>query len=998
MTWTALLLLAADPVDFARDVQPIFARSCAGCHGPKAQLGSLRLDSREAAAKAIHAGAAVESSLYQRVAGIGDQARMPMGAKPLPPEEIATIKRWIDEGATWPESLSAKAEIKKHWAFVAPVRPELPSANAPRPIDKFVLARLEKEGMRFSPEADRITLLRRVHLDLIGLPPTVEEVDAYLADKSPRAYERAVDRLLASPHYGERWARHWLDAARYADSDGYEKDKQRSVWFYRDWVINAFNRDLPYNQFLIEQLAGDLLPNATQDQKVATGFLRNSMINEEGGIDPEQFRMEAMFDRMDAMGKSMLGITIQCAQCHNHKYDPLTQEEYYKLFAFLNNSHESNAAVYTPAEQQKRAQIFQRIREIEQDLQHKTPDWQTRMAAWEAQIQAKQPKWEVTTPDIDDIATGGQKYAQMKDGSVVAGGYAPTRFSPKFTLRPKTRNVRAVRLEMLNDPNLPMNGPGRSVWGTAALTEFEVKAMPAGVKDAKPVKVKIASATADVNPPETQIADMYWDKTNRRRVTGPVEFAIDGIDETAWGTDNGPGRRNQPRQAVFVFADPVDFPEGVVLEVSLTQRHGGWNSDDNMNHNLGRFRLSVTDAPDAAADPRPATNVFSVWRTTVPEWRMANEAIEQLWREHPQGTTQLVMNEREEMRETHLLMRGDFLKPGKSVQPGTPAFLNPAPADGPVNRLTLAKWMTDRQSPTVARSIVNRIWQSYFGTGIVATSEDLGKQAETPSHPELLDWLAVDLMDNGWSLKKLHKAIVMSNTYRQSSKVSAELYAKDPYNRLLARGSRFRVDAELVRDIALAASGLLNPKVGGPSVYPPAPEFLFQPPVSYGPKNWFEEKGPNRYRRGLYTFRFRSVPYPMLQAFDAPNGDMSCVRRGRSNTPLQALTTLNEPLFLETARALALKTVREGGTTDRDRLRFAFRRVVSRVPSDKEADLMLTLLAKQTAKNAANAWELAADDPKNPPALPNGVTPQQLAGWTTVSRVLLNLDEAITKE
>ena len=479
-------------------------------------------------------------------------------------------------------------------------------------------------------------------------------------------------------------------------------------------------------------------------------------------------------------------------------------------------------------------------------------------------------------------------------------------------------------------------------------------------------------------------------------MTGPIDFAIDGIEETAWGIDEGPGRRNQPRQAVFVFAEPVDFPEGTVLEVFLSQRHGGWNSDDNMNYNLGRFRLSATDAADAEAVP---ALTFASFRATVPEWQQANDEIETLWRQHPAGTTQLVMTEREEMRETHLLLRGDFLKPGKTVQAGPPAFLHAAAkTEVPMDRLAFAKWMVDRQSPTVARSMVNRIWQAYFGTGIVATSEDLGKQAETPSHPELLDWLSVDLMENGWSLKKLQKTIVMSNTYRQSSHVTEELVAKDPYNRLLARAPRFRVDAELVRDIALTASGLLNAKVGGASVFPPAPEFLFQPPTSYGPKNWYEEKGPNRYRRGLYTFRFRSVPYPMLQAFDAPNGDMSCVRRSRSNTPLQALTTLNEPLFLETARALALKTVREGGPTDTDRLRFAFRRVVSRAPSDKEADMLLTLLAKQVAKNPANAWELAADDPANPPKLPAGVTPGQLAGWTTVSRVLLNLDEAITKE
>lgn len=979
--------LLAQPVDFTRDIQPIFQQSCSNCHGDKTQLGQLRLDSKTAAAKTLKPGDSAASTLYQRIAGTSDQPRMPMGAKPLAAEQIALIKRWIDEGATWPDSASTNAGVAKHWAFIAPVKAPLPKIAARSPIDKFILAKLAQEGLAPSKEADRTTLLRRLHLDLTGLPPEPRDVDAFLADKSPNAYEKQVDKLLASKHYGERWARHWLDAARYADSDGYEKDKARDVWFWRDWVINSLNADKPYNQFVIEQIAGDLLPNATQDQKVATGFLRNSMINEEGGIDPEQFRMEAMFDRMDAIGKSVLGITIQCAQCHTHKYDPITHEEYYKLFAFLNNSHEGAATVYTPEETAKRADIFRRIREIEADLQHKTPDWQSKMAAWEAKVKNDQPKWESLRPDIDDISTGGQKHKQMDDDSVLAGGYAPTKFRTQFTLRTKMRNIRAVRLELLNDPNLPRNGPGRSLWGTAALTEFEVSASADGKR---PRKVKIARATADVNPPEAQIAGAFWDKTGRTRVTGPISYAIDGKDETAWGIDIGPGRRNQPRKAVFEFAEPIDFPDGAVLEVFLTQRHGGWNSDDNMNHNLGRFRLSITDAAGAEADPIPQsvraligkpnrseaeTNaVFGHWRTTVSEWNQANAAIEAAWREHPEGTTQLVLAEREEMRETNLLLRGDFLKPGKTVTPGAPAFLHQIPANAPVNRLTFAKWLVDRNSPTTARAIVNRVWQAYFGTGIIATSEDLGRQSEPPSHKELLDWLAVDLMDNGWSLKKLHRAIVTSSTYKQSSNATPELLAKDPYNRLLARAPRLRVEGEIVRDIALAASGLLNAKVGGPSVYPPAPDFLFQPPTSYGPKNWYEEKGANRYRRALYTFRFRSVPYPMLQAFDAPNGDMSCVRRPRSNTPLQALTTLNEPLFFEAAEALAKKTLAEGGTTDASRLQFAFRRVLSRAPSQTERDTMLTLLAKQAQKKDAQS------------------------AWVTVSRVLLNLDEAITKE
>ncbi len=1016
-------------VDFTRDIQPILAKSCYGCHGPKLQMGGLRLDAKKLALAGGQSGKAIEplkaanSTLYIRVAGIGDQARMPMGGKPLDPAQVKLLKAWIDEGAEWPEATGAEiTEIKKHWAYIPPKRPALPAVANSRwisnPIDTFILARLEKEGIAPSPEADRTTLLRRVSLDLIGLPPSIEEVDAFLKDKSKNAYEKQVDRLLASPHYGERWGRHWLDAARYADSDGYEKDKMRQVWAYRDWVIKAFNRDLPFSQFVIDQIAGDLLPNATQDQLVATGFLRNSMINEEGGVDPEQFRMEAMFDRIDAIGKGVLGVTIQCAQCHNHKFDPLTQEEYYKIFAFLNNSHEADIAVYTPDEQMKRAEVFRRIREVEADVQHRNPDWQDRMTAWETKVKSGQAAWTVVKPEVDDISTGGQKYLPLKDGSFLAQGYAPTKHRVKMTVKTDVQNITAFQLELLNDPNLPLGGPGRSTKGTGALTEFEVESAP--VDDpAKITKIKFARATADINLPETPLEPMFDDKSKKRRVTGPIEFAIDGKDETAWGIDAGPGLRNQPRKAVFTAAEPIANPKGTVLTFYLKQNHGGWNSDDNQNNNLGRIRLSITAAANAEADPLPknvreilsipadqrspaqTATVFTYWRTTGPEWKDANATIAELWKQHPEGAAQLVLQAREESRETHILTRGDFLKPTKQVNAGVPAFLNPLPADAPPTRLTFARWLVARDAPTTARALVNRTWQTYFGTGLVSTVEDLGKQSETPSHPELLDWLAVEVMDRGWSMKALHRLIVTSATYKESSRMTPEMYTRDPYNRLLARGPRFRVDAEIVRDIALSASGLLNPKIGGPSVFPPAPEFLFLPPASYGPKVWNTAKNEDRFRRALYTFRYRSIPYPMLQVFDAPNGDISCVRRSRSNTPLQALTTLNEPLFLESARALAMRTLQEGGKTDAQRINYAVRRCMSRNPTEQETAELTRLLEKETkhfGDDGAKPWELATTDPTQPPVLPKGATPAQLAGWTAVSRVLLNLDETITKE
>jgi hypothetical protein len=1024
-------LMTAGP-DFEKQILPLLQKHCFACHDAKKQKAGLRLDIKskaiaggESGKVSIKPGDAAGSELYRRIISVDSEVVMPPTKEKLSKEQQELFKQWIDAGAHWPEHLANEKPKVVHWAYVPPQRPALPrvknKAWVRNSIDAFVVARLEKEGLAPSPEADKATLIRRLYLDLLGLPPTPAQVDAFLADTSSDAYDNVVSQLLNSPHYGERWGRHWLDAARYADSDGYEKDKSRQMWFYRDWVVNAFNRDLPYNQFLRDQLAGDQVPQATQDQIVATGFLRNSMLNEEGGVDPEQFRMDAMFDRMDAIGKSMLGVTIQCAQCHNHKYDPISQEEYYKLFAFLNNDNEAQRVVYTPAELMKVNELQQQMKTIEMGLKERTPDWKAKLAAWAKQTCEKQVKW-TTLTKLENAGDNGQRYIPQVDGSILAQGYAPTKFDTHLKGPSELKTIKAFRLEMLNDPNLPCNGPGRSQMGTFALSEFKVKLeyrLQPEAKDKKSIAIKFTKALADYSNPTRDLEATYDDKSNKKRITGSINFSIDGKNDTAWGIDQGPGRRNQTRVAIFVPEKTITLEEGALLDVYLTQQHGGWNSDDHMNNNLGRFRLSATDQdnadqlvipphiettlkqPEEKRSPTQTATLFSYWRSTVPDWKAENDQIEQLWQQWPAGSTSLTVQTRDQQRETRLLKRGEFMKPDRLVQAGVPASLNSIAADATPNRLTLANWLTDKQAPTTARVFVNRIWQSYFGLGFVTSAEDFGVQCEKPTHPELLDWLAVEFMEKGWSIKQLHRLIVSSATYRQSSKVTPELLSKDPYNRLLARASRLRVEGEIVRDISLSVSGLLNPQVGGPSLFSPAPSFLFQPPASYGPFTWTETQGADRYRRALYTFRRRSTPYPMLTNFDAPNGDSACVRRTRSNTPLQALTTMNEVVFLEAARALGKRMILEAGSNDADRIRFGFRLCTSRVPTASELKLLETHLQQQRSRFAdgwLNPVEVIFGTKELKDKVPEGLTPTQWASYTLLARALLNLDETITRE
>jgi hypothetical protein len=989
--------LAAD-VDFQRDVRPILAEHCLACHGVDAatRKSGLRLDERAAAFKGGKSGLAAivpehpeQSELFQRVSSHEPDTVMPppRHKKPLDEKQIATLKKWIAEGARY----------ETHWAFTPPVKAQLPAAGTSQPIDAFVMASLTERKLSLAPPAPAATLYRRLYLDLIGLPPTPQELAACERD----GYEATVDRLLHSERFGEKWARHWLDLARYSDTNGYEKDLRRDQWAWRDWVVAALNRDMPYNQFLIEQFAGDLLPGASQSQKIATGFLRNSMINEEGAIIPEEFRMVEMFDRMDCVGKSVLGLTVQCAQCHSHKFDPLTQDEYYGMFAFLNNSYEARSWVYTSEQQKTLADVRARIEAVEGRIRSARPRWTEELAAWEKDRSRQLIEWEpLVAVELGSIS-GLNHPTQEADKSLLMIGH----WSDEVFLiaEPKLAGVTGLQLEALNHGDLPFTGPGRGENGRWAVREVEVFVKKPGGKDWE--RLKLVKPSADFSEPEQRPGD-------KKKASGPVAFLIDGSDETAWRADRGPGRHHEPSVAVVQFERPVTMPPGTQLKIALKTDLGVGM--------LGCCRLSITRQPAPAAPaldhaavlamrtpqakrtPEQKAALFAAWRSGVKELKPLNDEIDILRKSLPPAVTSILhLREREpeSYRVTHLLNRGSWDKPMQKVEPHVPAVLNPFPADAPRNRLGFARWLADRSSPLTARVAVNRVWQAIFGTGIVETPEDFGTRSPSPVHRELLDWLAVDFMENGWHQKQLIRTIVTSAVYKQSSKETPELLERDPRNAWLARGPRFRAEAEVVRDIALSASGLLVNKLGGPSVIPPVPQNVLDYNYTY-PDYWKAAEGPDRYRRTLYGFRKRSMPDPAMSAFDGPNADIACARRTRSNTPLAALTGLNEPIFVEAARAFALRVLKEGGKNDAGRVDYALLLCVSRPARPAERETMLALL-ESSRKRLAEGWlnprEVTTGDPAKLPQLPAGATPQDAAAWTILGRVLLNMDETISK-
>jgi hypothetical protein len=1024
-------------IDFKRQIEPIFAQSCYQCHGERKAMGSLRLDGKEFALKgglsgpAIVPGDSKRSSLVRRISGEGAEARMPMGGAPLTPAQILLIRRWIDQGAKWSEddhspTRDPQSAIQRHWAYIKPARPELPPVKNPswvrNPIDAFILARLEKEGLKPSPEADKATLLRRVYLDVIGLPPGVKEVDEFLADDSPNAYEKVVDRLLASEHYGERWARPWLDLARYADSNGYEKDSLRVAWKFRDWVIDALNKDMPFDQFTIEQIAGDMLPAATTDQKIATGFHRNTMLNQEGGIDPDESRFEVLIDRVNTTATVWLGSTLACAQCHNHKYDPFSQKDYYRLMAFFDNADyqivgagseryvlEPQISLPTPEQEEKRKSLDAEIKQIEARLNTQTPDLDAEQAKWEREALEEQNKWIALDP-IKFESTGGATLKKLDDKSILVSGAAPERDVYVITAKADLMNITAVRVEAIPDASLPKGGPGRDPYGNFLLTGIE--AQTESPDSAGPHEISFKSAVFDDQAYGFNIRSLFGKELGDLATDNPPGWFVNATNDQA-------GRL--PRQGVFVTEKP--FGAGAMLTIRLKHMGGS------LNQGMGRFRLSVTatdepgrivsvparlrqvlSIPLAERSPTQRENLSAQFRGATPSLKADRDRLGNLRGEMRalNITTALVMQERQgyERPSTFFHERGAFLNKSDKIFAATPAVLPPMPENAPINRLGLARWLVDADNPLTARVTVNRFWEQIFGHGLVETSEDFGTQGERPSHPELLDWLAVAFKDRAtgrrgertnpqsmaWSMKSLVRLIVTSSAYRQSSVTTAALLEKDPYNRLLARGPRFRMEAEMIRDTTLAASGLLSGKLGGPSVFPLQPEGLWKSP--YSGERWTVSKGEDRFRRSLYTFVRRSSPHPAMTSFDATSREYCTVRRVRTNTPLQALTTLNDEAAMEAARGLARRMIEDGGDDLKARLIYGFRACMSRTPKDNEIERLAAFYRRQLdyfAANQTEAGKIARDQSTK-------AAPTDFAAWTMAANVLLNLDETLTKE
>lgn len=1075
-------------MDFNTEVRPILNKHCVKCHGGVKINGNLSLQFRADALKAgeskkpaIVPGQPAQSHVIERITASDPKKRMPPEGAPLEAAQVDTLKRWIAQGAPWAD----------HWAFTTPTSPPLPAVKnaawARNGLDRFVLARLEREGVKPSAEAPKSLLLRRASLDLTGLPPTVEEMRAFAADTSPEAYEKAVDRLLASPRFGERWAALWMDLARYADSKGYEKDALRPMWPYRDWLIRAFNADMPYDRFTIEQLAGDLLPGAGEDEKIATAFHRMTMTNDEGGTDDEEFRTAAVLDRVNTTWQVWMGTTFNCVQCHGHPYDPFKHDEYFRFLAFFNTSQDADRGDDAPtmlvtgaSAREQAAELDREIAAIRQQLAAVKPA--TEPAVWTALPagEAKAAAGSVVTIDQGAVRVDGKNLDQetvIVDAPVPLGKLA------------------ALRLETLPDPKLKNGGAGRGTDGNFVLSGFQASLLlPAGAPamPARFVRIELpgqdrvlhvaeieafdATGSNVARAGQAKLSSTYADAVAGRAIDGntdgdyeqnSVAHAADGDDDPWLEVDLGTARdirrvvvwnrtdhmlqarlngarvelldadrrpfwrrvlyfapnreevlavdprerllnlaaaeatyeqpnypvaaalRNpdplgrgwaiaphyaKSHQAVFRLAEPVEVPAGAQVRLLLDHHH---TASGYRGAALARYRCSVTDDAKATLAGNGSK------QKQESEQKIA--AL-QKQREKLGGQRLPVMQElpADQARKTHVFVRGNWMTKGLEVTAGVPASLPPLPANAPSNRLGMAQWLVSPEHPLTARVAVNRFWEQVFGIGLVETLEDLGTQGEAPSHRELLDWLAVRYRtDLKWSTKALLREIVTSATYRQSSVCPPEMAERDPRNRLLARGPRIRLTAEQLRDHALAVAGLLSPKLYGPGVMPPQPEGIWKNP--YSGEKWTTAEGEDRYRRGLYTFWRRTTPYPSMIAFDATSREVCSIRRIRTNTPLQPLVTLNDPVYVEAAQALAKRMAKDAAGAE-ERIALGFLAATGEEPKPKERDALLGLY-----RDALKHFEKLPEDARKVAANP------EEAAWTTVAAALLNLDKTQTK-
>jgi mono/diheme cytochrome c family protein len=1176
-------------VDFNRDIRAILSDNCFACHGPddKGRKAGLRFDRKADALKpaksgdyAIVPGDLAKSTLIARLTSKDPDEVMPppKTGKKLTAQQVELFKRWIQEGA----------KFEGHWAFAKPERPVVPAVKNTKwsrnDIDRFVLARLEKEGLKPSSEADKAALIRRVTLDLTGLPPTLEEVDAFLADKSANAYEKVVDRLLKSPRYGEHMAKYWLDAARYADSHGYHIDSERSMWKWRDWVVEAFNQNKPYDQFTIEQLAGDLLPEATTEQKVASGYVRANMSTGEGGAIEAEYQCKYTFDRVETTGTIWLGLTLICSRCHTHKYDPIAQREYYGLYSFFNSLNESimdgnkpNPEPFlrlpSPEQSRRQEELKKLMAEGQKKIEAPVAALDTAQAAWESKWHDKLSKgWTTLQPvSVASTSSNGPTFKTLEDQSILAEGANPESDVHEVIIRADAdATIAALRLEALPHESLPKKGSSRADDGVFRLSEFEAEI----VAPAKPAKDwKEGEKPEEGNDAKKEEASKPKKLKFTQAVasaaasTREIDKAIDGKADTGWGVEAGASA--EPQTALFALAEPAKVQKDSELRIRLRYeaskskraighfrlaaaqndelvqllnppkaepwqvigpfkteglRHGftnafepekeidlkktyagvreeiKWNAkgefEDGKNNLLvqdlhgvhgayylyrtlkvpaarkldlsfraddalklwvndklvaeraeekpgdgllratvdlkkgdNKFLLKIVTVQGAAyftfnknlgdTDTVPA-EIAAVLATAkklngpqvakvrdfyrrehstefkdlfekMDKWKEEDGAIEKAI------PSTMVAREMDKQRETFMLIRGEYDKKGDKVEASVPAILPPLPEGAPTNRLGLAKWLMEPSHPLTARVTVNRFWQQYFGVGLVKTAEDFGVQGENPSHPELLDWLATEFIRTGWDVKALQRLIVTSATYRQTSKATPELRARDPENRLLARGPRFRVDGEVVRDTALAVSGLLNEKRGGRAVKPYEPPGLWEAVSFNNAQKYVPDKDDNQYRRSLYTYWKRQSPPPNMLLFDAPTREYCVVRRPRTNTPLQALALMNDLQFVEASRAFAQRILLEGGRSVNDRLAYAFRLATARRPDGEELRLLREALEQQLAQYRKNSG--AAEKLLSVGAFKasESLDRSELAAWTTIASMILNLDETVTK-